>query len=616
MRKRKVNSSSKLRKMLNSLYVLTGISTFYRGGVEVLEYKSEKVAKTSDKTKENEVGYDNIRLLNNVSVHTNNFVILHINKKDNIELIKEKIEFCHKNDISIGLVLDTQALDLATIYSDVDFLQAIVKEYKIDLPVYCNINSIMNSSKLNNAERAEIMNAFIDKMSRSDMYFGLHGTDSNLYDCNKYIISTKEYDCYLVEDSTEIKYDGTCSIKKDINGKITASQDLSKIIIKKGFNNSHELVFSATYTAKENDTYHSLALKYGLSEEDLRTYNNNDKEQLKVGQVIAIPNLYKSVNTDTKEVSYNYAIARGIDISNYQSNIDWNRVSKTSNFVIVEVARDRANYDTHNGTYIPECLGQIKNTIENNIELGLYFCISKDMKVSVYEERLEGYFDKLNENLEKNNIVLDRENIPVFLDFEVYYEYNDYYKLMTTFEKICNKHGFKKIGIYGNNSTLKSISSSLNTGEGHIELKDTNWFVWQSGGAQYSSHENTDSGYTLDEIIEPKNESNNQFTTHIKQATNVCKDTGAANGAGNCDLNFCYSTEVFGDIFNDKEYDENEIECITLDLNEYRGINPKNIGNSVSSVIMTAGYAVLGIELLSRYLIIKCKKIRQKSKRK
>ena len=428
MKKRKIGKNSKLRKILNGLYVLTGISAFYKGGLEILEYKSNKVAKSNDKTNENEVGYSDVSTINNTSVHTNNFVILHVNKKDNIEILKEKIEFCHNNNISIGLVLDTEALNLATIYEDVDFLQAIVKEYKIDLPVYCNIDSIMNSSKLNNAQRAEIMNAFIDKMSRSDMYFGLYGTDSNLFDCSKYVTAINEYDCYLVEDSDKIKYDGTCSIKKDLKGKITSSLDLSKIINEKGFNTSHELVFSATYTAKENDTYHSLALKYGLSEEDLRTYNNNnDKEDLKEGQIIAIPNLYKSVNTETKEINYNYAIARGIDISDWQDNINWDKVAQTSDFVIVEVARDKANYSTHNGQFIETCTNQIKNTVERDIELGLYFCISKDMKVSEYEIRLERYFNKLDSELKKEKVNLDRENIPVFLDFEVYYEYNDYY---------------------------------------------------------------------------------------------------------------------------------------------------------------------------------------------
>jgi len=605
-----------LRKLSLGLYGLTGASIVYKGVTSILKNKSIKVAQTKDKTGENKVGYNDVSVINNASVHTNNFVILHVKKEDNIAVLKEKIEFCQENNISIGIVLDTSAVNLANIYEDVDFLQAIVKEYKIDLPVYCNINSIMNSTELNNAERAEIISAFIDKTSRSDMYFGLYGTDSNLNDCNEFIIDTKEYDCYLVQDSEEIKYDGTCNIVEDLNGKITSSLDLSKIILQKGFNTSHELVFSATYTAKENDTYHSLSLKYGLSEEDLRTYNDAKEGELKEGQTIAIPNLYKSINTDTKEVSYNYAIARGIDISNYQNKINWDRVKETSDFVIVEVSRDRSNYNKYKGSYIPECVNQIKNTVENNIELGLYFCISKDMKVSVYEERLEKYLSRLDKELKENNVTLEREDIPVFLDFEVYYKYNDYYKLMTSFERICKEHGFKKIGIYGNASTLKSISSSLNNGSEHIELKDTDWFVWQSGGSQYSSHENTDSGLVLDQIIEPKNAANSQYTTHIRQATNVCKDTGAANSAGNCDLNFCYSTDVFGTSFSKEDISDNYTESVLIDLDQYKGTSATNVINAISSTFIAAGIVVIGAEVVGRFLKIQFANIKQKIKRK
>ena len=58
MKKRNLKNNSKLRKILTGLYVLTGFSTIYRGGVEILEYKSNKIAKTSDKTRENELGYE------------------------------------------------------------------------------------------------------------------------------------------------------------------------------------------------------------------------------------------------------------------------------------------------------------------------------------------------------------------------------------------------------------------------------------------------------------------------------------------------------------------------------------------------------------------------------
>lgn len=616
MNKKKSNKS-KIKIFNGALFTITGGAALYKGVGSILKYKSSKTASKKDKTGENKVGYDNINVVNNTSVHTNNFIILHVNKENNIALLREKLEFCEQHNISIGLVLDTEANNLGDIYKDIDFLQAVVKEYKIDLPVYCNINNIMNNAKLNNAERQEIIKAFIDKMSKSDMYFGLHGTDTNLCDCNEYILDTTKYDCYLVQDKNNIEYDGTCNIKKDLNGQLKADLNLSKIIIKKEFNSSNKLVFSTTYKVKENDTYHSLALKYGLSEEDLRSYNNNDKNELTEGKMIYIPNLYKSVNTKTNTVDYNYAIARGIDISDYQEIINWDRVAETSEFVIVQVARDKVNDTNYEDSYKPACIGQIKNTLEQNIELGLYFCIGKDMNVAEYEKRLDKYFSQFEQELDNNNITLNRENIPVFLDFETYYEYNDYYRLMSVFEKKCNEHGFKKIGIYGNRSTLEAISSSLEKDGKHIEIKDTNWFVWQSGGPQYSIKEHTDEGYTLDQIIEVKNESHPQFNRHIIQGTNVCKDTGAANSAGNCDVNFCYSTEVFGDVFGKKEVENEYTETILVDLNQYKGVSAKNIGNAITNTILAIGGAIISFEVIgvSLYVIIS-RKVKGKVKGK
>ena len=86
MSNKKTIKKSRLRKILKTLYVLTGLSTIYKAIEISLAFISNKVAKSSDKTGENEVGYDNIKELRNVSVHTNNFVILHVNKKDNIEI--------------------------------------------------------------------------------------------------------------------------------------------------------------------------------------------------------------------------------------------------------------------------------------------------------------------------------------------------------------------------------------------------------------------------------------------------------------------------------------------------------------------------------------------------
>jgi len=597
-----MNKQKKIMRLV--LYPTTALGVGYKLVSSIFNKRTIKLTKQNNNSIENKEGYSDI----NSVVDRNNFVILHIKRDDDISSLREKFEFCEKNDISVGIVLDTKKLDLITMYEDIDFLQAVVKEYKIDLPIYCNIVYIMSSEKLSNVERTEIMQAFIDKASISNMYFGFYGTDTNLVDCDKYILKLKEYDCYVVKDSEDLKYSGMCTIKKDLDGKISASSDLSKIILDRDFNNSEKLVFSSKYVAKQGDTYHSLALKYGLSEEELRKYNDNAKKELKYGELVIIPNLYKTQNNKVIENDYKYAIARGIDISNYQNKIEWDQVKKTSDFVIVEVSRDPSNYQLNKGTYIKECTMQIKNTIENNIELGLYFCICKDMKISEYEKRLETYLTTLDSELEKNNIILDRENVPMFLDFEIFYQYNDYYRLMKTFENLCNRHGFKKIGIYGNASTLKQISSSLSDGEKHIELNDTAWFVWQSGGSQYSSHENTDKGYKLSELVEPKQNTNSQYTTHIRQVTNVCKDTGAANDAGNCDVNFCYSELVFGTSFGKNNDESGLVEYMTVDLNQYKNISTKNIITPVINALIALEVVIVAVDIIGNKLILKIKK--------
>ena len=120
----------KKNKLKRIFYSLTGASVVYSGVNSILNYKSQKVAQSSDKSNENEIGYEDISLLNNF-VHTNNFVIFHIEKNCNISKLEQKIKFCQENDISIGLVLDTEAEKLTEMYEDIDMLQAIVKEYNI-----------------------------------------------------------------------------------------------------------------------------------------------------------------------------------------------------------------------------------------------------------------------------------------------------------------------------------------------------------------------------------------------------------------------------------------------------------------------------------------------------
>ncbi len=570
---------------------------------------TQVVERTNDESNENTIGYENIGITYNTKVHSNNFVMLHVSTSDfnDITAMREKLEKCHELGISVGLILDTKAYDLAQIYKDVDYLQAVVKEYNIDLPVYCNIDGVMENKNLNNAQRKEIIEAFVDKANRSDMYLGVYGKDSNLVDCNQYIFDLNDYDCFLVQDKYEIRFDGTYNLMKDMDGIITANLDLSKIITSKGLNSSNKLVYSSSYEVKEGDTYHSLGLQFGLSENDLISYNGG-KRELQVGDRILIPNLYKTVDTITNSVTYSYAVARGIDISDYQTIIDWNRVKETSDYVIVEVARDSKNYLENKGNYLTSAANQIENALNNNISLGLYFCVSEGMEVSIYEERLGNYLSRLDKDLANKSVTLVKENIPVFLDFEVYCSFNDYYQLMSSFERICNEHGYKRIGIYGNGYTLDQINSSLKREGESINLNETNWYVWKSGGPQYSGRENTSyDDVKLEELLEIESDSEKGYTPIMQQVTNVCTDTGAANTAGHCDVSFLYDYSVFGEqLLKKMDNDETYAGTIEIDLANYPNLPVQKVAG-YADLLLSCVYGVVAIKVVGKKLYLALK---------
>ena len=598
MRKKKVDS------ILKAIF---GAATFGMFGKVGAKIKEKHVESHPTDEAENTVGYEGINVYCNTEVHTNNFVVLHVKNTSGYDFsdIRAKLEKCNELGIEVSLVLDTDAEDLATIYTDVDFLQSIVKEYKIDLPIYLNIDNVMHCSSTNNAQKKEIINAFLDKASRSDMYIGVYGCDSNLADCKEYVLDISGYDCFLVKEEQSERYDGIATITQEVDGSISASENLAKIINERSLNTANRLVYSSCYTAKEGDTYHSIALQFGLSEDDLRSYNEiYGKKDLAQGDQIYIPNMYISENQTTHTRTYSHAVARGIDISDYQTNINWARVKETSDYVIVEVARNAGNYEKNQGSFIPECVDQIKNTVSNNIDLGLYICISKDMKVSVFEERLENWLTTLDNRLSQEGITIAKENVPIFLDFEVFYEFNDYYRLMSSFDTICKNHGYEKIGIYGNQSTLTAISKSMKNGGNNISLKDTDWYVWMSGGPQYSAREGTHADdLTLAELQELPSKSTDEFITSMQQVTNVCTDTGAANHMQHCDVSYLYDGELFG-----QTYDETNTVCETrvVDLSMYKHVPVSKVVNIVGSAL-DATYALLGFYLVGNALVVKFK---------
>lgn len=592
------NESKKKIKNKVILYTVGGALTANLVKDVVLGIKDSNIRGRSDASHENSVGYENINTRFNTKVHVNNFVVLHVKRKEynDITALTNKLNKCKNEGISVSLVFECDADTLGEMYMDTDYLESILKRFDIDMPIYFDIDKIMSNKKLNNTMKKEIIEFFLNKMDNSSYRIGIYGNDTNLNDLNNYLVDITDRSVFLIRDSEEIKYIGNVDITKSLSGDITASKNLSMVT-----DSNVILPCSAMYIVGENETLHSIALKCGLSEEDLMKYNN--EKEVSVGDSLYIPNLYEVIDSNKDLVSYNFGVRKGIDISDYQDTISWDRVSETSDYVIVEVARIKSD------TYLDTASEHIQNVIDNNIDLGLYMCLGGKEETSIVLERISNYLDRLDSELKSKNINIDKSKTPIFIDFELDSSDTNYYDIAQGFKELCNNHGFMNVGIYGNYSTLDSISKSFKRNGN--SLKDNDFYIWAAGGPNYKDESKwINKGFKLSELEEVTETSNNDYTVSMQQVTNVCTDTGATNSMGHCDVSFLYDESMFSD--NSEVEDKEEYtEYLEVDLNKYKNVPYETIIHGVqnSLTFFTAlGYSVLFLKIVGKKLILSIKK--------
>ena len=329
----------------------------------------------------------------------------------------------------------------------------------------------------------------------------------------------------------------------------------------------------------------------------------NNVKEVSVGDSLYIPNLYEVIDSNKDLVSYNFGVKKGIDISDYQDTISWDRVSETSDYVIVEVARIKSD------TYLDTASEHIQNVITNNIDLGLYMCLGGKEETSIVLERISNYLDRLDSELKSKNINIDKNKTPIFIDFELDSSDINYYDIAQGFKELCNNHGFMNVGIYGNYSTLDSISKSFKRNGN--SLKDNDFYIWAAGGPNYKDESKwINKGFKLSELEEVTETSNNDYTVSMQQVTNVCTDTGATNSMGHCDVSFLYDESMFSD--NSEVEDKEEYtEYLEVDLNKYKNVPYETIIHGVqnSLTFFTAlGYSVLFLKIVGKKLILSIKK--------
>lgn len=553
---------------------------------------------------ENTYGYDERPVLN---INSNNFYVFNISNATDLvladdyakKLDKKADENIENSNVSYALVLHTKACTLGEIYKDIDLAQAFCEKHRVELPIYLSIDELMENEKLDTKQKEELVSAFIKKFDMSKGYLGISGTDSNLVKFNEYVMDISAYDTYVIQDSEELKYTGSHNMIKHLDGSITASDWLANSIANQNLNKSENLVYSAVYTMQDNEDLNAVALKFGLSVNDLKKYNNLKKD-VGAGDKILIPNLYVTVNPTTNEKSFTYAVASGIDISLYQDNNNWEMIAEKSDFVILRVSSACL---TKNDASLEEKLLEVKKIDK---PLGLYFCIEGNtpLDTATFEERFEANINYFEGLCEKNNLTINKGNIPLFIDIEAFDSNTNHLEIMRSATRIAAEKGYSKVGLYANTSVTKAISQEYkNLGS---SLANENTILWLAGGPKYltssyvseakakRAEENNikiqnnketnkapigqEIGFEVDNLEELENTAVEGVVPVMLQVTNAANNTGSTNSDGLCDYNYLYNDTLFGDdsFGESPDANPNTIESTIRPVDDYK--NPINVG--------------------------------------
>ncbi len=538
----------KINKKKVSLLLAGFILTGSIGGTVYHFMKEDK-----DEVKvENEIGHENIFPGLNLSVDDQDFVVLDIGNHEDIGTYFQdmKMKYCNKNDISLGVVVTTDAKTESAIYDDVEYVKGILSKYQVDFPVYLDINSLMEEDSLNTEMKTKIAKDFLEKCASNDIYVGVYGTDTNLCRFKKYC-NISSYDAFLVMDSDKIKYDGTYYVVKDLKGNIRASEDLAKIIKMNGNNNSDNFVQDGSYVVKKGDQLIDIALQSGMSENELLRFNDLRKKDISEGTVIRFPSLVAPTIPSGEFKTLNEPLV-GADLSYAQgSNVDWNKMKENFQFLILKCSQGM-ELDTH-------FENNVKNSNLYGIPIGAYcynaYNLTNTISIDDFRVREEKQADFVLNALKNKKI-----DYPVYLDVELpsggnwseFYNSEYIEVMLNTWEMKMKQSGYLP-GLYFNQSGLEFLQSQVN-----YDLSER-FELWVAGGDQYTG-ESKD--IEFDDVV-VSSVLSERPNVAIAQATDSAVNAGAGNGRGHLDINFSkkdYTAEIPLEIPEDEKFAIKEFE--------------------------------------------------------
>lgn len=498
MKIKNLNLSQKCKDFLknNQKVLLTRVLPIAMAGVIGVTASGISSSKVS-KPKGESIGYTNVIPNFEYGIDGNDFVILDVGSYKNFKVSKlltnYKLKYCDKKDIENGLIISTNADTEGEILKEVLYLKDIMKEYNTELPVYLNIDKIVQNSSLDNSRKRNLITSFLEKCTTNNIYVGVTGKDTNLK-LMKDNLGIDDYDALVIKNNDTISYDGNYNYYVE-NKKIYKKNeelDLAKVIKEKDLNNKDSFRGDATYTYHKGDSLDEIALTTGLSVDDILYYNNIrhfpsllqdfsirdlifDKN-LSDGQKLYIPSTTakaKSIN-DSEKVEYEKSeeLLRGADISAYNTVSNWEDMAKQFQYLILKAGEGT--------TKDPKYESFASSAAQNNIPIGIYVVNTADSRLNE---------DDIRKQVEQEAALAIEQasyrqvDYPIYIDLEKArtekIEDKDLKIILETWYKKIVEAGYIP-GIYTSGSIATKIHNSID------ESLYNEYSLWYAYGEKYS----------------------------------------------------------------------------------------------------------------------------------
>ena len=547
MKIKNLNLSQKCKDFLknNQKVLLTRVLPIAMAGVIGVTASGISSSKVS-KPKGESIGYTNVIPNFEYGIDGNDFVILDVGSYKNFKVSKlltnYKLKYCDKKDIENGLIISTNADTEGEILKEVLYLKDIMKEYNTELPIYLNIDKIVQNSSLDNSRKRNLITSFLEKCTTNNIYVGVTGKDTNLK-LMKDNLGIDDYDALVIKNNDTISYDGNYNYYVE-NKKIYKKNeelDLAKVIKEKDLNNKDRFRGDATYTYHKGDSLDEIALTTGLSVDDILYYNNIrhfpsllqdfsirdlifDKN-LSDGQKLYIPSTTakaKSIN-DSEKVEYEKSeeLLRGADISAYNTVSNWEDMAKQFQYLILK-AGEGTNKD-------PKYESFASSAAQNNIPIGIYVVNTADLRLNE---------DDIRKQVEQEAALAIEQasyrqvDYPIYIDLEKArtekIEDKDLKIILETWYKKIVEAGYIP-GIYTSGSIATKIHNSID------ESLYNEYSLWYAYGEKYSVPT------SYDQVGSPSGSGLyawNRDDVVMQQASEAGTGLAGGNGSGYIDVDY------------------------------------------------------------------------------